>query len=164
MESLLMAITVFSVASLAGAFLYRRFKRSAPDVPSACHVAAAYALIGVSITLIAGVGHSLAVASLARRLNEYGPLQVLWFTTGAMIVYTGAMNAVMSAGIKAGRASAIGMATAASLLFVVHLLIVDPLPGSGATITSMLTVMSLYLLSLFAAGLTVFRRHRAETQ
>ena len=161
MESLLMAITVVSAASLMGAFLYRRFKRSAPDVPSACHVAAAFARIAGSIVFIAGLGHSLAVASLARRLNEYGPLQVLWFTTGALIVYTGAMNAVMSGGIKAGRASAIGIATAASLLFVVHLLFVDPLPGSGTTVFSMLTIMSVYLLSLIAAGIAVFRSRKA---
>ena len=160
MYSLLIGIPVVSVASLAGAFLYQRFKRSAPDVPSACHVAAAFALVYGCVTLVAGVAHSLAVASMARRLNEYGSLQVLWFTTGALLVYTGAMNAVMSGGIKAGRASAIGLAAAASLLFVVHLLFVDPLPGSGTTIGSMLTGMTLYLLSLIAAGIAVFRSRR----
>ena len=160
MYSLLFALAVFSPASLAGAFLYRRFKRSTPGVPSACHVAAAFALIFGSITLIAGVGHLLAVASMTRDLDEYGPLQVLWFTTGALIVYTGAMNAVMSGGIKAGRTSAIGLTAAATLLFAVHLLFVDPLPGSGATIPLMLMVMSMYLLSLIAASIAVFRSRK----
>lgn len=160
MQDLLVAITVLSVGCVAGAFLYRRFKRRAPDVPSACHIAAAFALIGGCVTTIAGVGHSVAVASLANRLNEYGPLQVLWFTTGAMLIYTGAMNAGMCGGIKAGRASAIGVATAASMLFIVYLLLVNPLPGGGGTVPPMLALWSVYVLTLIAAGIAALRSRR----
>lgn len=160
MEDLPIAITVLSLGSLAGAFLYRRFKRGAPDVPSVCHIAAAFALIGGCATTIAGVGHSVAVASLANRLNEYGPLQVLWFTTGAMLIYTGGMNAVMCGGITAGRASAIGVAAAASMLFIGYLLLVNPLPGGGSTVPPMLALWSLYLLTLIAAAIAALRSRR----
>lgn len=162
MEELLIAGTVLSVGSGAFWFLYRRFKRAAPKVPSICHVAAAFARIGGGITLIAGVGHSVAVASLAYSLNEYGALQVLWFTTGVMLVYTGALNVVMAGGITAGRGSAIWVATAASVLFVVYLLFLNPLPSGGGTVPPMLAAWSLYVLSLIVAGVAASRSQRAR--
>jgi hypothetical protein len=88
----ILRLATFLIAPLIVVLLTRRFRRSAPEVPWACHVAAAYALFVGTTTLIGGVGHSVAVASLALRVPVYGPLQVLWFTTGAMLVYTGAMR------------------------------------------------------------------------
>src|SRR4249919_2729392 len=81
-----------SIALVAIVFLCRRFARAFPDAPWVCHVAAAVAVtFGVS-NVIAGVGHSAAVVSLALSEPDYGPLQILRFTTGAMLLYSGAMN------------------------------------------------------------------------
>src|SRR4249920_341322 len=74
------------------AFLYRRFTREFPDGPWACHIAAALAVTIGAANLITGAAHSFAVASLALREPGYGPLQILRFTTGAMMLYSGAMN------------------------------------------------------------------------
>ena len=66
MEDLEIALPVLSIWLLVIVFLYRRFRRAADDVPWACQAAAAIALsLGVG-TMIAGVGHSVVVASLAR--------------------------------------------------------------------------------------------------
>lgn len=114
--------------------------------------------------MIAGIGHSVAVASLALRVPEYGPLQVLWFTTGAMLVYSGAMNAALYGAIKAGRRSAISIAAATSLLFIVYLFFVNPLPGGGGTVPPMLVLWSLYLLELITAGSAAMRTRRARCE
>ena len=152
----------FLIGPLILVFLTRHFRRSAPEVPWACHVAAASGLFWGATTLIGGVGHSVAVASLASRVPEYGPLQVLWFTTGAMLVYTGAMNAVLYRAIKAGRCWAIAIAAATSLLFVAYMLFVNPLPGSGGTLPVMIAIWSLNLLLLGIAGIAAMRWARTR--
>jgi hypothetical protein len=141
------------------ALLSRRFRRSAPEVPWACHVAAANALFLGATTLIGGLGHSLAVASLALSEHEYGSLQMMRFTTGAMLVYSGAMTVAIYRAITAGRRSAIGLGAATALLFVLYLLFLLPLPGSGGTVSGMLGLWSIYLLSLGAAALASTRAH-----
>ena len=109
------------------------------------------------------MGHSVAVASLASRVPEYGPLQVLWFTTGAMLVYTATMNAVLHRAIKVGRCSAIGIAAGTSLLFVAYLLFVNTLPGTGRTLaTAMLAFWSVNLLLLGTAGIAAMRWARTQ--
>lgn len=50
MSDLQIALLGLSIPSVAIVFLYCRFRRAAPDVPCACHVAAAIALIGGSGT------------------------------------------------------------------------------------------------------------------
>lgn len=134
------------------ALLTRRFRRAAPDVPWACHFAAANALFLGVATLLGGVGHSVAVASLALSEREYGSLQTLRFTTGAMLVYSGAIALATFPGIKAGRRWAVGFGGSASLLFWLYLLFLLPLRGSGGTVPPMLGFQSVYLLSLAAAA------------
>ncbi len=104
------------------------------------------------LTAIAGVGHSVAVASLALSEREYGSLQILWFTTGAMLLYAGAMNAALYRAIKAGRRSAIAVSAATTSLFLLYLLFHLPVPGNGGTVPPMLGLWSLYLLWLVAAA------------
>ncbi len=53
--------------------------------------------------------------------REYGPLQVLRFTTGAMLVYSGAMNIAVYRAIRAGQRWAVGVGAATSLLFWLYL-------------------------------------------
>jgi hypothetical protein len=143
---------VFSVALLPVVFLSRRFTRRFPHEPWACHVAAAIAVtFGVS-NVITGVAHSVAVASLALREPEYGPLQILRFTTGAMLLYSGAMSIALYRGIRAGRRSAIGAGLAAVLLFWFYLVFTLPLPGTGGTVPRELVSLTLYLLWLGAAA------------
>jgi len=134
------------------AILYRRSRRSAPDVPAACHVAVAIALVVGAYALIGGVGHSVAVASLTLREPQYGPLQILRLTTGALLLFSGAMTLAMYPGIKAGRRSAVAVGAATALLFWLYLLFMLPLPGTGGQVPTMLAMWSVYLLSLGAAA------------
>ncbi len=149
---ILSAATSF-ISLLIVVLLSRRFRRSAPEVPWACHLAAAIALIVGAGTMVGGVGHSVAVASLALSEREYGPLQILRFTTGAILVYSGAMTLAMYPGIKAGRRWAIGVGAAAGLLVWLHLRFLLYFPGTGGTVPSFLGVWSIYLLSMGAAAL-----------
>lgn len=144
---------IFSIVLVFVVFLYRRFRRSAAEAPWACHAAAAIAVtLGVG-TAVSGVVHSVAVASLALSEREYGPLQILRFTTGAMLVYSGAMNMAVCRAIKAGRGWAIAVGAATSLLFCLYLLFLFPLPGTGGTVRPMLGLWSVYLLWLGVAAL-----------
>jgi hypothetical protein len=144
-----------SVLLLTIVLLYRRMRRSVPEVPSACHAAAAIALIVGAATLIGGVGHSVAVASLTLRGSQYGPLQILRLTTGALLVFSGAMTLGMYPGLKAGRSWAAGTGAATGLLLWLYLLFTLPLPGTGGTVPTMLGMWSIYLLSLGAAAVAI---------
>ena len=141
-----------SIFLLIMVLLYRRSRRSAPDVPPACHVAVAIALVVGAYALIGGVGHSVAVASLTLREPQYGPLQILRLTTGALLLFSGAMTLAMYPGIKAGRRSAVAVGAATALLFWLYLLFTVPLPGTGVQARAMLGMLSVYLLSLGAAA------------
>ena len=145
---------IFTIWSVVVVLLYRRFRRSAAEVPWACQAAAAIAVtLGVG-TVISGVGHSVAVASLALSQREYGPLQILRFTTGAMLLYSGMMSVVVYRAIKSGRRWAVGVGAATGLLFWLYLLFLLPLPGTGGTVRPMLGLWSVYLLWLGAAVLS----------
>ena len=152
------------IGMLIVVLLARRFRRAGPEVPWVCHAAAATGLLLAAANLIGGAGHSAAVASVASRLPEFGALQVLWFTTGAMLLYTGAMNAALYRAIKAGRCSAIGIAAGTSLLFVAYLLFqfVHPLPGVGEEVPAFLVGWSLYLLLLGTASIAAMRWARTR--
>jgi hypothetical protein len=131
-------LTAISLAIflLVGVHLYRRCRCSFPEVPRSCHVAAVIALLAGAHALIGGLGHSEAVMSLALGESEYGSLQR--FTTGAILVYSGAMTLAMVPSIKAGRRWAVGVAAATALLLWLHLRFVLPLPGTGGTVPPML--------------------------
>ena len=83
---------------------------------------------------------------------EEFPLQVLRLTTGALLVFSGAMTLAMYPGIKAGRRSAVAMGAATALLFWLYMLFMLPLPGTGGQVPTMLGMWSVYLLSLGAAA------------
>ena len=152
----LQGVVSTSVLSLVILFILsidRRFKRSTGDVPYACQVAAAIAVFLGVVLGIGGVGHSVAVVSLALRETEgYGPLVILRFTTGEMLLFSGAMNIALSRAIWTGRRWAIGVGVAAGLLFWLHLVFVFPLPGTGGTVPRVLGAWSAYLLWLGAAA------------
>lgn len=153
-----------SIVLLVVVFLCRRFTRAFPDVPWACHVAAAVAVtIGVS-NVIAGVAHSAAVASLALSEPEYGPLQILRFTTGAMLLYSGAMNIALYRAIGAGRRWAIGVGVASGLLFWLYLVFTLPLPGTGGSVPRELGLWTLNLLWLGAAAFASRRGDRGTSR
>ena len=140
-----------------------RFKRSPNDGSYACHVAAVMAVIFGVVGLIAGLAHSAAVASLAMKEPEYGPLQMLRLTTGELILYSGAMSVAVSRAIWAGRRWAIAIAISTTLLFLLHLAFVLPLPGTGGTVPGALGVWSVYILWLGAAAFASWRRdHRVR--
>jgi hypothetical protein len=137
---------------LIAVLLFRRFRRSAPGVPWAFHVVATFAVFLGAVALIGGLGHSAAVASLAMREGAYGPLQILRFTTGAMLVYFGAMSVAVYPAIKAGRRWAVGVGAAAGLLFWLYLLFLLLLPVTGSSAPGFFGALSMYLLSLGAAA------------
>jgi hypothetical protein len=143
------------------ALLFRRFRRSAPGVPWASHVAATFAVFLGAVALVGGLGHSAAVASLAMREGAYGPLQILRFTTGAMLVYFGAMSVTVYPAIKAGQRWAVGVSAAAGLLFWLYLLFLLPLPGTAGLATGFFGALSVYLPSLGAAAFAS-RRHSSR--
>jgi hypothetical protein len=108
--------------------------------------------VGV-LAVIGGVGHSVAVVSLALRdTDEYGPLVILRFTTGAMLLYFGAMNIAVYGAIKVGRRWAIGVGVATGLFFWVYLVFTLPLPGTGGSVPLALGLWTVYLLWLGAAA------------
>jgi hypothetical protein len=144
--------------------LYRRSRRSAPDVPRACHVAVAIALGVGAYALVGGVGHSIAVASLTLREPQYGPLQILRLTTGALLVFSGAMTLAVYPGIRAGRRSAVAVGAASALLFWMYLLFTLPLPGIGGQARAMFGMWSVYLFSLGAAALSLALRKSEEAE
>jgi hypothetical protein len=156
-DDLQITLPVFSVLLFIIILLYRRFRRAAAGGSWPCHVAAAIAVTFGAITMTAGVVHSIAVTSIALREPEYGPLQVLRFTTGALLMYSGAMNVALYRAIKVGRRSAIAIGAATCSLFVLYLLFLLPLPGGGGTVPPMLALWSLYLLSLGTAAIAVMR-------
>jgi hypothetical protein len=143
---------------------YKRLRRFAPEVPPACHVAAAIALLVGADALIGGVGHSFAVASLVLREPEYGPLQILRLTTGAILLFSGAMTLAMYPGIKAGRSSAVRLGSVSALLLWLLLLFTLPLPGTGGTVPPRLGLWSVYLLSLGAAAASLAIRKSKENR
>jgi hypothetical protein len=156
-----LSAAAFSVALLPIFFLSRRFTRRFPKGPWACHVAAAIAITFGVANVINGVAHSIAVASLAMREPGYGPLQILRFTTGVMLLYFGAMSIALYRGIRAGRRSAIGAGVAAGLLFWSYLVFTFPLPGTGGTVPRELVVLTLYLFWLGAAAFASQRADRS---
>ena len=68
---------MLSIVLLAIVFLYRRFRRTAGDVPWTCQAAAAIALSFGVVTAIAGAGQSVPVPFFTLSEREYGNLQVL---------------------------------------------------------------------------------------
>ena len=144
--------------------LNRRFKRRSPEAPYPCRITAAIAVTVGAVNVITGIGHSLAVASLAANEPEYGPLQILRFTTGAMLVYSGAMNVGVYRAIEAGQRWSIAVGGATASLFVLYLLFLAPLPGTG-TARRLVGPWSAYLLWLGAATLASRRAtHVGESQ
>ena len=151
---------VASMVWLAVVHVYRRVTRAASDVPVACQTAAMIALVLGVYALIGGLGHSGAVVWLAFSEPEYGPVQILRFTTGTMLLYTGAMNIALYRSIRAGRRWAIGMGVATNLLFWLHLFLTLTLPGTGGTVPPPLGVWSVFLVWLGAAAVAIFRSPR----
>lgn len=156
MEELGVAIPVLALYGLANVWLFRRFRRADAHVSFAYHVAAAIALTLGTLTALAGIGHSAAVVSLAAGEPEYGPIQALRLTTGAMLIYSGAVGIALFRAIKVGQHSAVALATASASLFVLYLVVLLPVGGRD-TVPPMLALWSIYLLSLLMASVAVIR-------
>ena len=91
---------VFSILLLVVVVLYRRFRRSAVEVPWVFQAAAAIGVTLGVLTMISGVVHSAAVTAVAFSEREWAPLTILRFTTGAMLMYSGAMNMAVHRAIR----------------------------------------------------------------
>jgi hypothetical protein len=145
-------VGVASLLWLAIALMNRRVRHSNGHASITCHIAATIGVTFGALAVIGGLGHSMAVGSLALRETEYGSVQILRFTTGALLLYSGAMNIALYRAIRAGRTWAIGVGVATNLLFWLHLLFVLPFPGTGGTVPRPLGAWSVYLLWLGAAA------------
>lgn len=151
----------FSMAALVIVVIFRRFTRAVPDVPWTCQVAAALAVtLGVT-NVTTGVAHSLAVVSLALKEPEFGRVQIMRLTMGAMLLYSGAMNIAMHRAIRAGRRWAVAVGAATALLFWLYLLVLLPLPGTTGAFR-MLGPWTVYLLWLGAAAIALKAGQRAQ--
>jgi hypothetical protein len=146
-----LSVAFLSIGVLVLVNLYRRFRRAAPCVPWVCHVSAAMAIAFGVTYVITGAAHSAAVVSLALKEPEFGPLQILRLTTGAMMLYAGAMNLVLYRPIRTGQQWAVAVSVATALLFWLYLLFLLPLPGAE-TVWRLLGPWSVYLLWLCAAA------------
>lgn len=153
---------VFAILLMVVVFLYRRFRRSADEVPWIFQAAAAIGVTLGVLTVISGVVHSAAVTAVAFSEGEWAPLTILRFTTGAMLMYSGAMSMAVYRAIRAGRRWAVGVGAATSLLFWFYLMLLLPLPGTRGTVPPMLGLWSAYLLWLGAAVLATVPRDAGE--
>ena len=153
---------VFSILLLIVVFPYRQFRRSAVEVPWVFQAAAAIGLTLGVLTMISGAVHSAAVTAVAFNEREWAPLTILRFTTGAMLMYSGAMSIAMYRAIRAGRRWAVGVGAATGLLFWLYLMLLLPLPGTGGTVPPMLGLWSAYLFWLGAAVLATMRRDATQ--
>lgn len=143
--------------------VYRRIRPAAVAVPYVQHAAAALGLGLGLLTAVTGVGHSLAVGSLALSgAEEYAPLTILRFTTGALLIYTGVMSTALYRPLKAGSSWAIRVSAATSLLFCLYLVFLLPLPGTGGTVPPMLGGWSVNFL--FLAGAMMLSRSRGTPE
>lgn len=148
----------FAILILVIVVLYRQFRRSAAQVPWVFQAAAAIAASLGILTMISGVGHSTAVTAVALSEREWAPLTVLRFTTGLMLIYSGAMSVAVHRAIRAGRPWGVGVGAATCLFFWSYLMFLLPLPGTGGTVPPMLGLWSAYLFWLGAAVLAAMRR------
>jgi hypothetical protein len=153
---------VFALLLLVIVVLSRRFRRAADQVPLVFKVAAAISVTLGVLTLITGVLHSAAVTALALGEPDWAPLTILRFTTGAMLMYSGAMSLGMGRAIRAGRQWAVRVSAATSALFCLYLMLLFPLPGTGGTVPPMLGLWSAYLLWLCAAVVATVPRDTAS--
>ena len=149
---------VYSMIALVVVFLYRRFIRSADGVRWIFPAVAAIGATVGAITLLVGMIHTAAIATLAVQEGVWVPLTILRFTTGAMLMYAGAMSIAMFRSIRAGRRWAVNVGAGASLFFWLYLVLLFPLPGTGGTVPPMLGLWSAYLVWLGGAVLTTLSR------
>jgi hypothetical protein len=156
MGDLQFAIPVLTLLFGANVWLWRRFRRTDAHTSPVYHMAAAIAVSLGALTLMAGIGHSVAVIGLALSEPEYGTLQVLRLTTGALLVYSGAMGVALFRAIKSGQHLAIAVAAASASLFVVYLLVIRPIGGAD-TVPPMLALWSIYLVALTLSGAVAMR-------
>ena len=153
---------VFAIMLLIVVFLYRRFRQSADAVPWVFQAAAAIGVTLGVLTMISGVVHSTAVTALAFKEHEWSPLTILRFTTGAMLIYSGAMSAAVYRAIRSGQRWALRVGVATSLLLWLYLMFLLPLPGTAGTVPPMLGLWSTYLFWLGAAVLATAPRDAAD--
>jgi hypothetical protein len=149
------AVAVLSAISL---MLYRRFRRVAHGVSWIIHASAAIAVTLGTITLLSGVVHEVAVTAVALTEGVWIPLTILRLTTGAMLVFAGAMSIAMHRPMRDGRRWSIGVGLATSVLFWFYLMLLFPLPGTRGTVPPMLGLWSAYLVWLGAAVVTSLPR------
>lgn len=153
-----LTVGTFAILLLVIVTLYRRFRCSAAEVPWVFQAAAAIGASLGMLTMISGVGHSAAVISVAFSEREWLPVTVLRFTTGLMLIYSGATSVVVHRAIRAGRQWAVGVGAATCLFFWSYLMLLLPLPGTGGTVPPMLGLWSAYLVWLGAAVVAAIRR------
>jgi hypothetical protein len=142
------AVALLSAISL---LMYRRFRRVTNEVSWIIHASAAIAVTLGTITLLSGLVHEAAVTAVALREGVWIPLTILRLTTGAMLVFAGAMSIAVHRPMREGRRWAIGVGMATSALFWFYLMLLFPLPGTRGTVPPMLGLWSAYLVWLGAA-------------
>jgi len=155
------AATAYAILVVAVGFLYRRFRRSAAEVPWIFQATAAIALPVGLITMISGMLHSSAVTAVAFREDQWVPLTILRFTTGMLLMYSGIVSVALYRALRAGKHWAAAVSASTTLLFWSYLMFLFPLPGTGGTVPPMLGLWSAFLLWNGATVLTILSRTAA---
>jgi len=155
------AATAYAILVVAVGFLYRRFRRSAAEVPWIFQATAAIALPVGLITMISGMLHSSAVTAVAFREDQWVPLTILRFTTGMLLMYSGIVSVALYRALRAGKHWAAAVSASTTLLFWSYLMFLFPLPGTGGTVPPMLGLWSAFLLWNGATALTILSRTAA---
>ncbi len=158
------AATAYVSLFAAVGFLYRRFRRTAGDVPWIFQATAAIALPLGLITMISGMLHSSAITAVAFREDQWVALTILRFTTGALLMYSGIVSVALYRAIRGGKHWAVAVSASTTLLFWSYLMFLFPLPGTGGTVPPMLGLWSALLIWNAAAVLTILRRSSARVQ
>jgi hypothetical protein len=136
------------VAVLFTAVLFRGFRRRSIGLP--CAILATYALVLGSLVALAGVAHTVAIATAARG-RPYDSRPTFLLTVGGILVSWGLLNAVLSPFLNRAKpwsAAVVGASICALIVFLVFLLLWVPLPSAGESVKDLFVLSTIYLLLL----------------
>ena len=147
---------VMAVWLLVLAVLYRRFRRQAVEPLHAGLAAAAFAL-GL-LAAIPGAIHTVAVVGSAINNNKPHDLRLAWLlTVGLILIYTGAVNVLLSGRIKRYERWAVAMSASSTALLVAFLGVLHPAKSQTLLIVLDGTYLGLLLVGLRRPGRPPFR-------
>jgi hypothetical protein len=151
-------ITALVLSAAAGItfWAYRLFRRSTTD-----HLAAFIGALAValgSMIAIAGLLHTTFVVSGAVRAQKPYDVRFAWLiTTGALLMYTGVINAWLARAMKRGERSAMTASAAATIALLLFLAALHPASSQTILLLTHGGYIALVLFWLKRDRLTIAR-------